>query len=49
MGQVTLDGNGGETINGEATKTLVTQYEAVTITCDGSEWFITSYFDGTSF
>jgi hypothetical protein len=39
-GIVTIDGNASETINGSLTTTLNTQYEAVTIACDGSNWFI---------
>jgi hypothetical protein len=48
MGQVTLDPNGSDLINGATDKTLAQQYIAVTIICDGSDWFITSFFDGTS-
>ncbi|CAB4190131.1 hypothetical protein UFOVP1288_39 [uncultured Caudovirales phage] len=38
---VTLDGNGAETIDGAATKALATQYYALTVTCDGTTWWIT--------
>lgn len=37
---VTLDGNASETIDGATTFSLTQQYEAVTICCSGSEWFI---------
>jgi hypothetical protein len=37
---VTIDPNSSETIDGAATTTLNTQFEAVTIVCDGSNWQI---------
>jgi hypothetical protein len=37
---VTIDGNGAETINGSATTTINTQYEQVTLACNGTAWFI---------
>lgn len=37
---ITLDGNASETIDGALTTTLNTQYEEVTIICDGSNWHI---------
>lgn len=37
---VTVDGNGVETIDDSATVLLSSQYDAVTIACDGSEWWI---------
>lgn len=40
VGAVTLDGNAAETINGAATYALSSQYDAVTIWCDGTEWFV---------
>lgn len=40
LNAVTIDGNGAETIEGAASTTLNTQYEAVTIVCDGSTWHI---------
>lgn len=39
-GAVTLDGNASETINGSTTYALSSQYDAVTIWCDGTEWFV---------
>jgi hypothetical protein len=39
-GAVTLDGNGGETIDGAITHALSNQYDAVMIVCDGSTWHI---------
>jgi hypothetical protein len=37
---VTIDGNGTETIDGDLTFTLVSQYEAITIVSDGANWWI---------
>jgi hypothetical protein len=37
---VTIDGNSSETIDGELTHDLTTQYESVTIVSDGSNWHI---------
>lgn len=37
---VTIDGNGGELINGQITIALVIQYEFVTLMCDGANWLI---------
>lgn len=37
---VTIDGNSSETINGNTTFKLMTQYESVAIICDGSNWFV---------
>ncbi|RLC88227.1 MAG: hypothetical protein DRJ03_03520 [Chloroflexi bacterium] len=37
---VTVDGNGSQTIDGSATQVLSTQYEALTIQSDGSNWYI---------
>lgn len=37
---VIIDGNASETIDGAVTKTLSTQYDAVVIACDGSNWSI---------
>jgi hypothetical protein len=37
---VTIDANGSETIDGATTTTLNTQYECVTIACDGSNWHV---------
>ena len=37
---VTVDGNGSETINGSLTKILSSQYDTITLHCDGSEWSI---------
>ena len=37
---VIINGNGSETIDGSTTHTLTTQYEFVTIVCDGSNWWI---------
>lgn len=39
---ITVDGNGAETIDGAATTTVVSQYDSLTIQCDGAEWFVTS-------
>jgi hypothetical protein len=37
---LTIDGNASETINGATTTRLNTQYEQLTIACDGSAWYI---------
>lgn len=37
---VTIDGNGAETIDGATTRVLNSQYESITMVCDGSNWFI---------
>jgi hypothetical protein len=37
---VTIDGNASETIDGATTAVLTTQYEAITLFCDGIEWHI---------
>jgi len=39
-GIITIDANGSETIDGALTAVLTTQYEAVEIVCNGTEWFI---------
>lgn len=39
---VTIEGSGSETINGALNQALTTQYEGVTITCDGAAWYIVS-------
>jgi len=38
---VVVDGNSSETINGATTITLSSQYDAITITTDGTSWYIT--------
>jgi hypothetical protein len=37
---ITIDPNASETIDGATTYTLTTQYESVTLQCDGTAWFI---------
>ena len=37
---VTIDGNASETIDGATTYALTTQYQKVTIICDGTNWLI---------
>jgi hypothetical protein len=37
---ITIDPNAAETIDGATTYTLTTQYESVTLQCDGTAWFI---------
>lgn len=39
-GTITVDGNASETIDGGATAIINTQYECITIQCDGSNWHI---------
>jgi hypothetical protein len=40
VGTITVDPNAAETIDGAATYTLSTQYESITIQCNGTAWFI---------
>lgn len=44
---VTIDGNAAETIDGAATYVLYTQYESVTIKCDGSNWHVEQHHSST--
>ena len=37
---ITVDGNGAETIDGALTATIVTNYGAITLHCDGVEWSV---------
>ena len=37
---VTLDGDGAETIDDDATRLLLVQYDAITVISDGTEWWI---------
>jgi hypothetical protein len=37
---VVIDGNGAETIDGALTATLTTQWESITVQCNGTAWFI---------
>ena len=39
-GNVIVDGSGSETIDGAITATLASQYEAIEVICDGSEYHI---------
>lgn len=39
-GKVTIDGEGAETIDGATTYILYLQYDAITLQCDGTGWFI---------
>lgn len=46
--QITIDGNGSETINGNLTRKLSTQYETLKIISDGTNWLIKDrYIDGS--
>lgn len=38
---VTVDGNASETIDGATTAVITTQYESISIICDGSNWHLT--------
>jgi flagellar hook assembly protein FlgD len=40
LNTVTIDGNGSETIDGALTLVIANQYEAYTIVCNGSGWFV---------
>lgn len=42
-GTVTIDGEGAETVDGETTKLLVTQYSFMRVLCDGSEWHVIDF------
>ena len=37
---VTIDANASETIDGAATQSLTAQYDALTVACDGTGWWI---------
>lgn len=37
---ITVDGNDSETIDGETTKVINTNYACISVYCDGSNWFI---------
>ncbi|MDF1702395.1 MAG: hypothetical protein P1V36_14695, partial [Planctomycetota bacterium] len=37
---VTIDGFSTQTIDGSTTQTLNTQYDSLTVICDGTEWWI---------
>ena len=39
-GTLIIDGEGAETIDGSATKTLVLQYDSIKIACDGTGWIV---------
>lgn len=41
---LTIDGNASETINGATTFLLYTQYESVTLECDGTNWVVASRY-----
>jgi hypothetical protein len=43
-GIVTIDGNGAETIDGEATKGLYTQYSYMKLMSDGAGWSVVSFY-----
>lgn len=38
---VTIDGDGTETIDGTTTKVILSQYSALRVVCDGTEWHLT--------
>lgn len=40
-GNVTINPDGAETVNGASTKVLSAAYASSRITCDGSEWYAT--------
>ncbi len=39
VNSVTIEADGSETIDGAANKSLTTQYETITVVCDGTEWW----------
>jgi hypothetical protein len=42
-GDVIIDGEGAETIDGSATRTLAIIYDSLTVQCDGTGWVILDY------
>ena len=42
VNNVVVDGNGAETIDGAANKTLTTQFAAITVISDGTNWAMTT-------
>jgi len=44
---VTIDPDSAETINGASTYVLYTQYESVTIKCNGSTWYVVNKYNQT--
>ena len=40
VGEVIIDGEGSETINGSLTQTLTSQYDKISLVCTGTEWLI---------
>lgn len=40
VNSLTIDGNALETINGSATTSINTQYEAIVLYCDGTNWLV---------
>ena len=45
---VTVDGNGAETIDGAATRSLSTRYQVEFYRCDGTEWHLMSDLSGAT-
>lgn len=41
INRITIDGNASETIDGELTQTLITQYSVINLVCDGVTWWTT--------
>ena len=39
-GNVIIDGNASETIDGATTQVITTQFDSARMVCDGSNWFI---------
>ena len=37
---VTLDGNAAEIISGELTQVMAAQWTALTVVCDGTQWYL---------
>lgn len=37
---VTIDGNGSETIDDSASQIITSQYDCITVVCDGTQWWI---------
>jgi len=39
-GDLIIDGNASETIDGATTQTLASQYDSIVVHCDGTQWWI---------
>ncbi len=44
---ITINGNASETIDGETTRIIYSQYASLTVICDGSNWLVVKSLDET--